>query len=173
MGELSWSRILRLSSMMLVLAAAALIAGQVVLVLGFPRGGTRATLEGLSEIANGVNGLLVLGAVLLALAVRQLPGVGGDVDGGTRRRLFVEAILGAIIVAAALYAVVDVLTIHIPSPAATGQALQIGLTTGHTASLRLAVILERGGGGVLGAWALWLATRSTNIAARAPVPIST
>jgi hypothetical protein len=58
------------------------------------------------------------------------------------------------------------LTVHIPSPGATGQDIQIRLSAAHQWSERVALILQRAAGGVLGAWGAWLAADRTDLRTR-------
>ena len=156
MNGMGWGRLLRLAAGVLAIASLMVIVGHVAQVLSFP-GPARPRLESLSEIANGVSGLLVVGAVMLALVATRMDDavVTGDGVGGWP--LVVGGVLGAVLVIAAIYSVIDILTIHIPSPGATGQQFQVALTSGHAGWERVAVILQRGAGGLLGAFAAWMA----------------
>jgi hypothetical protein len=83
-----------------------LVAGQVLTAWGFPGSSTRMRFELVSQIAGVGTGLLVLGAGVLALA-------GNDVRPWLLR---VVVVLGALLALAGIFAMVDILTIHIPSP---------------------------------------------------------
>jgi hypothetical protein len=89
----------------LALSAAMLVAGQVLTAWGFQGSSTRMRFELVSQIAGVGTGLLVLGAGVLALA-------GNDV----RPWLLRVVVLGALLALAGIFAMVDILTIHIPSP---------------------------------------------------------
>ena len=110
--------------------------------------GARQTLENLSQVANGLTGLLVLAAVVLALLA--------NASAAEKWPLLLGGALGVVLVLAALYAIVEVVTLHVPSPGATGQQFRIGLNGGYSWWNKLAVILERAAGGVLGGLAAWL-----------------
>ena len=170
MNGIGWSRVLRVSAAVLASAALCVIAGQVVQVLSFPIVGTRATLEAVSQVANAVTGLLVVGAVLLGLAANEHADDTDIVDAAGVWPLVLSGVLGAALVLAAVYAIVDVFTVHIPSTGATGQPFQVGLSSGRPVLERSAVVLQRGAGGLLGAFAAWLAfARPRVVSSSAPV----
>jgi len=171
MNGMGWGRILRLASGVLALSALLVIAGQVAEVLSFPGVGTRLRLESLSEVANGVSGMLVVGAVILALAAGRVDDRAETAEGAGGWSLVLGGVLGAVLVIAAVYSVIDLLTLHVPSPGATGQQIQVSLSSGHTGWDRVAVILQRGAGGLLGAFAAWVAVMRQRLSAP-PQPVS-
>lgn len=167
MSGTGWGRLLRLASGVLAFAALLLIAGEVAQVLGFPGGGARVRLELLSEVANGITGLLVVGAVVLGLAASRADESASAVDEAPGWPLVVAGVVGAVLVMAAIYSVIDILTIHIPSPGATGQQFQVGISSGDGGWQRASVILQRSAGGLLGAFAAWVVvTRQRLLAPR-------
>src|SRR5437763_6317457 len=143
MNGMGWARLLRLAAGVLALAALLVVAGQGAQVLSFPGAGARLRLESLSGIANGVSGLLVVGAVMLALVATRMDDAAVIGDGVGGWPLVVGGFLGGVLLIAATYSVIDILTIHIPSPGATGQQFQVSLSSGHAGWERLAVILQR------------------------------
>jgi hypothetical protein len=94
---------------------------------------------------------------MLALVATRMDDAAVTSDGVSGWPLVVGGVLGAVLVIAAIYSVIDILTIHIPSPGATGQQFQVSLSSGHRGWERAAVILQRGAGGLLGAFAAWMA----------------
>src|SRR5947209_15476025 len=130
MNWTGWGRLLRLASGVLAVSALLVVAGQVAQALGFPPpgAGARARLELLSYIAESATGLLVVGAVMLALVASRMRDGAVTADGGTSWPLVLAGVLGVVIVMAAIYSVIDLVTLHIPSPGATGQTLQVALS---------------------------------------------
>jgi hypothetical protein len=81
-------------------------------------------------------------------------------------------VLGGVLALAAAYAVVRLVSVHVPSPAATGQAARVGLSSGDWSG-RLGQVLLRLSGGVLGAWAAWAAFTTRDVAEQAaPSPLT-
>lgn len=86
--------------------------------------------------------------------------------------LVLGGVLGAVLVITALFAVADILTLHIPSPGATGVQFRTGFYGGHISAWnRVSVILQRGAGGLLGAFAAWVAFGRQRVA-RPPEQVS-
>jgi hypothetical protein len=156
----AWGRVLGATAIVLALSSAMLVVGQALTAWGFPGSSTRMRLELLSQVAGVGIGLLVLGAGLLALA-------GNDVRPWLLR---VVVVLGALLALAGIFAVVDILTIHIPSPGATGQRVVIGLSSGARWLDRWGLILQRAAGGLLGGWAAWLAAEPLELRRRVGRP---
>lgn len=152
---LAWGRVQRTAAIALVLSAALAIAGQVIYVLSFPGGRFPDRLDLVSQIANPTLGVLVVGAAILLLVERRSQGP--DVDNAELDwAALALVVIGAVLVVATAYSVVRLVSIHVPSPGATGQALGFSVSRGDW-SMRIGQILLRGAGGVLGAWAAWVA----------------
>ncbi|MBV9283553.1 MAG: hypothetical protein JO176_02975, partial [Acidimicrobiia bacterium] len=163
----AWNRVLRTAAIALVLSTVLAIAGQVIYVLSFPGGRFPDRLDFVSEIANPTLGVLVVGAVVLLLAARRSNGADADTTDIDAVAVAV-VVLGAVLVIATVYSVVRLVSIHVPSPGATGQGLtfRLNLQRGDW-STRIGQILLRAAGGVLGAWAAWVAL-TTMVLADAP-----
>jgi hypothetical protein len=166
MDRAAWNQVVRVTAIVLELSAVLAIAGQVLYVVSYPGGSTRDRLELVSAIANPGIGLLVLGAALLALASVRSPDVAAEQAGGRGWVFTAVVVLGAVLILAAIFSIVDMLTVHIPSPGATGQDIQIRLSAAHQWSERVALILQRAAGGVLAAWGAWLAADRTDLRTR-------
>ena len=108
---------------------------------------------------------------MLALVASRMGDGAVTADGGASWPLVLAGVLGVVIVMAAIYSVIDLVTLHIPSPGATGQTLQVALSGVHTGWERVAVILQRGAGGLLGGFAAWMAVARQRLSAP-PQPVS-
>jgi hypothetical protein len=163
-GE-TWNGVLRTAAIALVLSAALAIIGQTLYVLSFPGGSTETQLELISQIANPAVSVLLLVAVLLLLARLRAT----DPDGVPARSDWLAVaviVLGAVIVLAAVYSMIHLVSVHVPSPGATGQDVQLRVTTEDWLG-RLGQILLRVSGGILGAWAAWMAIANVVVPSRA------
>ena len=179
MGGTTWDRVRRGTAIVLGVSATLLIAGQVLAIVDLSGATARERFELISQIANPGIGLLVLGAALCATLG---PGdLGGDhLESGELDDLeseeadvdnaFVDdgmagvpgwvmigvLVLGALITIAAVVSIINIITIDIPSPGETGQEIQLRFSQDEDWTQRVATILVRAGGGVLGAWAAWI-----------------
>ena len=146
MNNVAGSPVLRAAAVALVVSAAMAIVGQVVYVFSFPGGRASERLDLISQIATPTVGVLVLGAAIL-LVVRR-----GSADPAWLS--VAVMVLGGVLALAAAYAAARLVSVHVPSPGATGQAVRVGLSSGDWSG-RLGQILLRLSGGVLGAWGAW------------------
>ena len=164
MNDVTGKPVFRAAAVALVASAAMAIVGQVVYVFSF-RGGTAGDrLDLISQIATPTLGVLVLGAAIL-LVVRR-----GSADPAWLSTAVM--VLGCVLVFAAVYSVVRIVSVHVPSPGATGQAARVGLSSGDWSG-RLGQSLLRLSGGVLGAWAAWATFTTREISDPvAPSPLS-
>jgi len=145
-NNVTGSPVLRAAAVALVVSAALAIVGQVVYVFSFSGGTASDRLDLISQIATPTLGVLVLGAAIL-LVVRR-----GSADPAWLSGAVI--LLGTILALAAVYAAVRLVSVHVPSPGASGQAVRVGLSSGDWKG-RLGQVLLRLAGGVLGAWAAW------------------
>ena len=164
----TWIRVLRTAAIALVVSAALAMLGQVVYVLSFR--GTRLVdkLDLVSQIATPTLGVLVVGAAILLLAGRRARTPGA----GTVGRDWVAVaivVLGTLLALAAVYSVIRMVSVHVPSPGATGQSSSFALSSGDW-SARVGQILLRGAGGLLGAWAAWAVLTTMALSDRVAEP---
>lgn len=160
----AWNRALRTAAIALVASTALAIAGQVIYVLSFPGGRFPDRLDLVSQIANPTLGVLVVGAAIFLLAGRRSTDL--SADAATMDWVAVAVVvLGAVLVFATAYSIVRLVSIHVPSPGATGQGVAVSLTLARGDwSTRIGQILLRAAGGVLGAWAAWVALTTVVLA---------
>jgi hypothetical protein len=152
---LTWSRVLRVAAVSLVASAVLAIVGQVVYAFSFPGGSFGDRLDIASQrISNPTVAAILLGAAIVTVA-----------QGDTDWVLVAAGVLGALVTLAAIYSIIHLISVRIPSPGATGQNIQVGVAT-QDWTTKLGEILLRAAGGVLGASAAWIAASSTGVRER-------